>query len=253
MRLSVVIPTWNEELWLPRLLRCLVGTDDIDEVIVVDNESEDATVCIANAHGCKVVSGGRPGKARNIGARASRGDAIMFVDADVIVDSATIDSVMRHFANSKVVAAHCRLEPIFPTPFIRLCYAIMDCYFSVVSYIGFSQGVGSFLVVRKEAFFAVDGFRENVAVGEDADLYRRLASIGKVKYDRRVTVYASARRFLIENPLVFATKCILWAALRLCDTTASGFKYKWLPYPDLAAKREEPFVWPLLESRPSEK
>jgi glycosyltransferase involved in cell wall biosynthesis len=56
MRLSVVIPTWNEQLWLPRLLQSLMAAQNLAEIIVADNASQDATVSIAKAYGCKVVS-----------------------------------------------------------------------------------------------------------------------------------------------------------------------------------------------------
>jgi glycosyltransferase involved in cell wall biosynthesis len=69
---SVVIPTWNEELWLPRLLDQLQCQSTVAEVIVADNASVDNTVRIANDYGCLVVDGGRPGVGRNRGAKSGR-------------------------------------------------------------------------------------------------------------------------------------------------------------------------------------
>lgn len=246
MGVSVVIPTWNEELWLPRLLASLGDISDIDEILVIDNESGDNTVPIAKANGCTTATGGRPGKARNVGARMSNGDVIVFIDADAIVNRQVIARVKSHFSVPGVAAVHFPLRPISPTPFIRACYAVMEQYLRLVPHFGISQGVGSFVAVRKSAFLAVGGFRENVEVGEDADLYRRLASIGSIKYDRDLAVYVSARRFFLERPLVFAAKCLFWSALRLSRSTASVIGYQWRPYPAFAAERENLFVRELL-------
>jgi Glycosyl transferase family 2 len=69
-RLSVVIPTWNEEAWLPYLLDVLKSYDEVAEIVVADNDSSGRTVDIASAAGCLIARGGRPGPARNNGAAA---------------------------------------------------------------------------------------------------------------------------------------------------------------------------------------
>ena len=51
--LTVIIPTYNEAQYLEGALYCLKF---VDEIIVVDSMSSDATVQIAADHGCKVVS-----------------------------------------------------------------------------------------------------------------------------------------------------------------------------------------------------
>ena len=68
--ISIIIPTLNEEAYLPKLLRSIHGQHFKDmEVIVADAGSKDKTVQIAKAHGCKITPGGLPGKGRNEGAR----------------------------------------------------------------------------------------------------------------------------------------------------------------------------------------
>ncbi len=57
--LSIVVPTFNEEDFLPRLLASIEAQDYADrEVIVADNRSRDRTRAIARAHGARVVTGG---------------------------------------------------------------------------------------------------------------------------------------------------------------------------------------------------
>jgi hypothetical protein len=107
----------------------------------------------------------------------------------------------------------------------------MDMYFWLLGKIGIAQGIGTFLAVRRSAFDKCEGFDEQLAAGEDADLIRRLSRLGTVRYDRTIVVGTSPRRFLTENPFIFALKTVLWAALRLLGLRASWLRYRWRQYP----------------------
>lgn len=87
-RVSVVVPARDEADQLPVLLGSLSGTGA--EVVVVDDDSTDATAAVAARHGALVVSSaplpaGWAGKAWacQVGAEAAAGDVLVFVDADV--------------------------------------------------------------------------------------------------------------------------------------------------------------------------
>ncbi|MFS8086988.1 MAG: glycosyltransferase family 2 protein, partial [Acidobacteriota bacterium] len=82
MRFSIIIPAYNEERYLPRLLDSIEvaksnysGGPDQVEVIVADNASTDRTVEVAAAHGAQVVTitTRRIAAARNGGAHVSGG------------------------------------------------------------------------------------------------------------------------------------------------------------------------------------
>ena len=61
VKLSIIIPTYNEEWYLPKLLDSLDNQTFSDfEIIVADNHSKDCTVSVAKKHGCRVVKGGLP-------------------------------------------------------------------------------------------------------------------------------------------------------------------------------------------------
>src|SRR5690242_14030921 len=84
--LSIIIPTYNEEEYLPRLLASIRSQRfEGYEIIVADNKSTDRTREIAARFGAKIVDGGMPGPGRNLGARAAQGDLLLFLDADVIL------------------------------------------------------------------------------------------------------------------------------------------------------------------------
>ena len=87
---SAVIPTWNEEEWLPGLLSNLQRFPQIVEIIVADNWSVDQTRTIARSYGARVVSGGYPAVARNKGTEYATSDFILFIDADAAVTGAVL-------------------------------------------------------------------------------------------------------------------------------------------------------------------
>lgn len=84
MKISVVIPTYNDEQDLDDCLSSLKEQTKNFELIIVDGHSTDGTVEIAEDHGAKVFyeDYGTRGGACNVGAENSSGDIIVFTDAD---------------------------------------------------------------------------------------------------------------------------------------------------------------------------
>src|SRR5689334_13545609 len=99
MLLSVIVPAFNEELYLPETLSSLRDSASICrcavELIVVDNASADRTADIARSCGAKVVYEARRNisKVRNTGAKSAQGDVLVFVDADTIVPPHFLDRI----------------------------------------------------------------------------------------------------------------------------------------------------------------
>ena len=84
MKISIVIPTLNEEENLPVLLIRLKEIEIIDEIIVVDGYSKDRTVDIAKSFGCKILYDNKgKGSALRKGLKAAQGDVIISMDADL--------------------------------------------------------------------------------------------------------------------------------------------------------------------------
>ena len=111
--LSIVIPTKNEEEYLPLLLTSIKQqTLAPHEVIIADAGSTDRTREIAKAFGCKVVEGGMPGVGRNRGAVAASGDTLLFLDADVKLSSPQfIELALAEFEDRHLDFATCDSEP----------------------------------------------------------------------------------------------------------------------------------------------
>jgi glycosyltransferase involved in cell wall biosynthesis len=73
-RVSVVVPTLDEERYLPVLMQSLAAqTLPVHEVIIADAGSQDGTVALARTAGARIVPGGHPGAGRNAGAAAASG------------------------------------------------------------------------------------------------------------------------------------------------------------------------------------
>jgi glycosyltransferase involved in cell wall biosynthesis len=161
VRVSVVIPTWNEEAWLPRLLAVL-NAASFHEVIVADNASTDATKRVATDWGCKIVEGGRPGAARNRGAAVATGDALLFVDADVVPARSTLAVIRTDEASAATDLVTFRHVPITDARFVCLCYRIADLWFLALSKLRIRHGLASFVLVTREVFDSVGGFSETI-------------------------------------------------------------------------------------------
>src|SRR5439155_1755456 len=101
--ISVIIPAYNEERYLPQTLEhlhramdCLgEGHDEKVEVIVVDNASTDRTAEVAIAAGARVVPVPEHniGRVRNAGALAASGDLLIFLDADTLIPDTLLSRV----------------------------------------------------------------------------------------------------------------------------------------------------------------
>src|SRR5262245_60249715 len=91
MIISVIVPAYNEEQYLPETLEYIGKALSIascsSEIIVVDNDSQDATKRIAESFGAKVSleREHKIAEVRNTGAKNSNGDVLIFIDEDTDV------------------------------------------------------------------------------------------------------------------------------------------------------------------------
>ena len=117
-RLSIIIPTKNEEENLPILLSSIKEQTFTDyEVIVADAHSSDDTRRIAVERGVRVVEGGMPGEGRNKGALKAQGELLLFLDADVILSSHHfLRDIVLEFDEERADVATCRLSPMSKRP-----------------------------------------------------------------------------------------------------------------------------------------
>ena len=142
------------------------------EVIVVDDDSSDQTASIASDHQAVVV----PSKCRNIGAarnlgfEASRGDPLVFVDADTLVDPDLLNETWKAL-ESGAAWGTARVTPSDACPlWVRFLGYFYNRY-----YTGFrGYAYGCYFFMRREAFVAAGRFPDDLLEGEDQALSRVL-------------------------------------------------------------------------------
>lgn len=113
MKLSLVIPAYNEEKYLTDTLqavRLALARISEYEVIVVDNQSTDATRAIAETFGAQIVDEAEHniGKVRNTGGFAADGEVIVFLDADTLVVPGVFEKINEAMSDKDVSAAASR-------------------------------------------------------------------------------------------------------------------------------------------------
>ena len=104
---SIIIPAYNEQVWLPKTIisvrKAMAAVKMDGELIVVDNNSNDNTAAIANYYGAEVVfeSINQISRARNTGARHSRGKFLIFLDADTLLSEELLLSALEQLSSGK--------------------------------------------------------------------------------------------------------------------------------------------------------
>jgi glycosyltransferase involved in cell wall biosynthesis len=213
MKVSVVIPAYNEEKFIGSCLRALLKqTEKADEIIVVDNNSTDGTARIAKEMGAIVVKEENQGMiyARNRGFNEVQYEIIARLDADTIVKENWIEKIKSNFEKDNIVAVSGpglyydlpRILQFKHWPF-RI-YAIL-----VKKTLKMDFLFGPNMAIKKSAWEKIKGevcLNDN-DVHEDIDLTLHIAKVGKTKLDYSLAIETSARRlkniysFYIEYPL----------------------------------------------------
>lgn len=182
--ISVIIPAYNEEKYLPTYLPTVLASvtrwEGISgrtaEVIVVDNASDDATTAVALKLGVTVVT--EPvrgiGRARNSGAALAKGVYLIFIDADVDFPEDGITAVVAAMDTGATVggAIPALYEPTKPAT--RMLFGLWR---SIRAIRGGAQGVTQFCT--RTAYYTVGGYRPDRYMSEDVEFFARLTRLGK--------------------------------------------------------------------------
>lgn len=196
MKISIVIPAFNEEKLLPATLRSVEAARAVfhergwdSEVVVCDNNSTDGTAEIARAAGAVVVfeAVNQIGRARNTGAAAADGEWLLFVDADSEPTAGLFTEVAHRIHGGRVLAGGALVALDGGPPWARLAARIWGLYSRLARHMA-----GSFIFVETSAFRQIGGFSEKLFAGEELDLSQRLKGLAR-KQAKRVEIIASPR------------------------------------------------------------
>ena len=207
MKLSIIIPTFNEEKYLPKLLESIRMQNFSNyEVIVADAGSEDGTRNIALDYGCKLVEGGLPSVGRNNGAEVAQGEFLLFLDSDVILTEGYIKSALDEFEEYDLGIAITQIAPLSDSTFDKLSHDFANFFMRKVESIK-PHGAGCYgILTRRSLHEKVDGFDENLDFGEDTDYIEKIASISSFKVLRTPRLFVSTRRIEEEGRKNLAIK-----------------------------------------------
>jgi len=201
MKISIVIPTLNEEKKIADTLGLLRKRFPGAEIIVADGLSSDHTQQIARKIAdkvvCEVHKGGKPksiGAGRNVGARHAKGDVILFNDADTHPQPHYYAEMKKAFENPCVVGVGCKIMPDEATPLQRFVFELLNLMVWMSVKIGRPAIAGNSVAYRKDAFFKIGGFDEEMQASEDQDLCVRISKRGKVVYLNHVIAFTDSRR-----------------------------------------------------------
>jgi glycosyltransferase involved in cell wall biosynthesis len=223
--LSFIIPTLNEEKNIERLLKCLVKqVGKGDEIIVVDSHSKDNTTTIAKKYGAKVIL--RPkqgvGLARTEGAKEAKNDIFVFFDCDCTLAPDFVKRLKNHFSDKKIEAvggfdlyeSDSKIWEFIYNTYSLFVYTVVRVLHLITGKYWFAANN---CTMRRELFFKVGGYRS--VIMEDTDFMHRAPSNRNVKYDWKLKLTLSDRRFKQDG---FFRTVGLWIWSDICALFGKG-------------------------------
>ncbi|TDB68847.1 TIGR04283 family arsenosugar biosynthesis glycosyltransferase [Arundinibacter roseus] len=197
MRISVIIPTYEEEKTIGRLIRELqqFGGSQLHEILVVDWPGSDQTAQRAREAGATVLTANKAGRAiqMNCGAKAATGDVLYFVHADVGIHLEFVQDIQQALSENFTLGCY-RYK--FDSDKTLLKFNAFCTRFDRI----WCRGGDQTLFITRTAFESLGGFREDHLVMEDYEFILR----ARRKYQFRIIpkeVVVSARKYEFNSYL----------------------------------------------------
>ena len=226
--ISIIIPAYNEEKYLSKLLDCIKRqTYKSYEIIVADANSKDKTRQIAGKYGCRIVKGGLPAVGRNNGAKAAKGSILLFLDADVQFAKDFLKSAIGEIEKRKLEVAGCYIKPLGNNVIDKIFFGIFNMWTFVTQFF-YPNASGGGILCKKWLHKKVKGFDETIKLSEDMDYVKRCGKFGKFRILKSARAFISMRRFEKEGRFKVGFKLLLSALHRLFfgEIRNDVFKYK---------------------------
>jgi glycosyltransferase involved in cell wall biosynthesis len=227
--ISIIIPTLNEEKYLPLCLDSIFSIEyakELIEVIVVDNGSTDRTQESAISYGVKVLCDETKNVSglRNLGASKASGDILAFVDADCIVSTNWLTSSQMYFENANVAAWGA--PPIVPegSTWVQQTWFLVRRKDEAVESVEWLESMNLF--VRKVTFDSIGGFNETLVTCEDVDFSYRLNKHGDIISDSGIEVTHLGEAKTVRD---FFNKELWRGRSNIVGIFSHGIKVKELP------------------------
>ena len=202
MRVSIIIPVFNEAALIRPFLSNLRERTRGAEIIVVDGASSDGTERLAERFCDRIIRSSERSRAKqmNVGAEAASGDVLWFLHADAEVPPESISEIARIMRDPQVCGGFFRIR----LPSAPAVYRLTDSFAHYAGLLLRMRCGDHGIFCRRTAFVDAGGFPD-VPLMEDVEFFRRLRHCGRVAYsDKRIR--ASPRRYETVGParLTFA-------------------------------------------------
>jgi len=205
---SFIIPTLNEEKFLPRLLNDLQNQKEKNfEVIIVDGASVDKTRAIAKKNwGISInffeVERRNVSFQRNFGAEKAHGEYLIFLDADSRVYKNFTQRLEKIINKKKGLVFIPSLIAEKKSPQIDLIFKLINFFIDISQSLPKPFSAGGSLIIDKNFFKKIGGFDENAYLAEDHNLiYKATLWAVKAKYLPQIKIKFSLRRLKKEGEL----------------------------------------------------
>ncbi|HIA72539.1 MAG TPA: glycosyltransferase [Phycisphaerales bacterium] len=207
MKLSFVIPAWNEEELIGETIASIQRSASKFEyeIVVADDASDDNTAEISKQLGAVVVScnNRQIGLTRNDGAKVATGSILIFVDADTLVSEDVINETVEAIENGVIAGGS------FPTfeGDIKIVARILTPVIRTAFYI-LRLAAGAYLFCTVESFKKSGGFDPKFFAAEEVHLVKKLHKLGKFK-TLKTRVVTSGRKFRTHSSMEILSTLIL--------------------------------------------
>ena len=233
---SVVIPTLNEEKFLPLLLKDLSNQSYKEfEVIVVDGNSEDKTKKEAKKFTKKLKLSIINSKKRNVsyqrnlGASKAKYQYLVFIDADSRINKTFLKKIYEQINKEKNLLLLPLITPEKNLLTYKFLFSLTSFLVEISQALGKPYSLGGTFIINKHLFNLLGGFDEKVFVAEDHDLVRRAFKAGvSAKIIESAKVKMSLRRFKKEGEFQLLLKYGLVSTYLLLNDNVQKklFEYK---------------------------
>jgi len=185
---SIIIPSLNEEKFLPGVLKNIKKFTEMVEIIVSDGGSTDNTINIAEKLGVKVCRSKKgKGVQMNRAAESSNGEVLIFLHADTFLPDDAFYLINKFFFTQEIDIATFKMK--FDSENI-----LMKIYSWFTKFDSIFTTFGDQVIVVRRSFFDELGRFPNLPIFEDVEFFRK-ARKTKTIYKLPLFVTTSARRF----------------------------------------------------------
>ncbi len=207
---SIIIPAYNEEKYLPALLDSIKSqTVQPQEVIVVDAYSEDRTAAIVAQYGFTLLRLRKkgPSRQRNYGAKMASSDLLLFLDADVILPPTFLEETISEMMKENLDVASCYVRPLSSKKTDRVLHTLVNYYLTFTKSF-FLHAPGCCIFASRAIHQKIGGFDETLFLGEDHDYVQKAEKISKFSYLHTHKIPISIRRLEREGRWTITRKYI---------------------------------------------